>query len=326
MIVQTITLDEARNVTLTTYLLGRYEELHPSVKKPLVIVCPGGGYSNLSEREAEIIAVQYNAAGFHAAVLRYGIQEHAVMPGPICDLADAVAIMRTRAEEWNIDGNAIFVCGFSAGAHVAAGLSVFWNRPDVLGVHGQNPELIRPNGSILCYPVIDLHASTSHQDTGIQPGTTLEELSQNPQYPYMPAEKLYVFDEKENRYFVDFEVAMNAYIFGGAYTDEQEDFYSLHNQVSCDTPPAFLWHGGEDDLIDPINSLQYAQRLQALHIPYELHIFASGGHGLSLANPLTSNNSYEMSEICRPWMEMAIRFIDAQSHYSEQIKNQISGW
>lgn len=40
-------------------------------KRPMVVVCPGGGYSGTSDREAEPIALQYVAMGYHAAVLRY---------------------------------------------------------------------------------------------------------------------------------------------------------------------------------------------------------------------------------------------------------------
>ena len=55
---------------LETYLL----EITPKFQvqeRPLVLVCPGGGYRYTSEREAEIVAMQFNAMGYHAAVLWY---------------------------------------------------------------------------------------------------------------------------------------------------------------------------------------------------------------------------------------------------------------
>ncbi|MGN0325838.1 MAG: alpha/beta hydrolase [Lachnospiraceae bacterium] len=319
MIHQTIALNSRREVTLTTFFLENSVELHPSIQRPVIIVCPGGGYSFLSDRESEIIALQFNAAGFHSAVLRYGINEYAVMPGPICDLADAVALLRDNASQWYIDENQIFVCGFSAGAHVAAGLSVFWNRGDVLKKYQNDSKHIRPNGTILGYPVIDLHSSSSHLDIGIEKGTPIDKISFGQIHPNMPLEKIFVFDEKESRYFVDFETAMNAYLFGGEYSAKQEDFYSLQNQISKDTPPAFLWHGGQDGLIYPRNSLLYAEKLSQLHIPYELHIFGSGDHGLSLANHITGNCAEQISPICEPWLSMAIRWINSQSKFDEKI-------
>ena len=61
-----------RRTTLTTYILdGRNIRISRRKKRPAVIVCPGGGYGGTSEREAEPIAMKYNAAGFHAFVLDY---------------------------------------------------------------------------------------------------------------------------------------------------------------------------------------------------------------------------------------------------------------
>lgn len=42
-------------------------------KRGAVLICPGGGYSRTSDREAEPVALQFNAAGFHAFVLRYSV-------------------------------------------------------------------------------------------------------------------------------------------------------------------------------------------------------------------------------------------------------------
>ena len=55
--------------TLTTYLLSQYEDVRME-PAPLVIICPGGGYEFLSNREAEQFALQWNARGVHDAVLR----------------------------------------------------------------------------------------------------------------------------------------------------------------------------------------------------------------------------------------------------------------
>ena len=49
--------------TLDTYILNG------NLKRPAVLICPGGGYSFTSPREAEPIAMQFNSAGFHAFVL-----------------------------------------------------------------------------------------------------------------------------------------------------------------------------------------------------------------------------------------------------------------
>lgn len=316
---QNIVLSKERNVTLTTYLLSNSDELQPGVKRPMIVVCPGGGYCFLSDREAELIALQYCAAGFHAAVLCYGINEHAILPGPFCDLAMAVAYIKEHAEEWYVDKQQVFVSGFSAGGHVAAGLCVFWNRPNIIPGFENNRNLIRPAGCILGYPVLDLFSTSKHLDIGIAPGANPEEVDFAQKHPKMPLDKIFVMDEKEGRYMIDFEIAMNAYMFDGEYTKEQEEQYSLPRHISKDTPPAFLWHGGNDGLIFPENSLLYARELQANGISYELHIFGTGDHGLALANHLTSNHSAELVPDCSCWISLAIAWVNRQSKFKDKL-------
>ena len=51
---------------LYLYLLEKSPEIGID-KRPLIFICPGGGYGMTSDREAEAIALQFVAAGFHAA-------------------------------------------------------------------------------------------------------------------------------------------------------------------------------------------------------------------------------------------------------------------
>jgi acetyl esterase/lipase len=309
-----IELSKERNVTLTTYLIENSQELHNGKTRPMVVVCPGGGYSYLSDREAEPIALKYAAAGFNAAVLRYGINEHAVMPGPLKDIAGAVAYIRDHANEWYVNPEQIFVTGFSAGAHVAASLGVFWNNDELLPEYAQNPEKIKPNGMLLCYPVLDLKSSTKHLDIGIKPEADINNIDFGQKHPKMPLNKIFIMDKKEKRYFIDFEAAMNAYIFDGEYTDEQEEFYSLQNQVSTSTPPTFIWHTAQDGLILPANSLKFATKLNENGVSCELHIFDRGDHGLSLGNYITANYKHENVPAVTPWIELAIAWINRQNN------------
>lgn len=316
MICETITLSEKRNVSFKTFLIKNSNELHKDLKRPLVIVCPGGGYSFLTDTEATPIALKYVAAGFHAVVLNYGIGEYAKAPGPVSDIAAAVAYIRAHSDEWYVNSEQIFVSGFSAGAHVAASLGVFWNNPEVLPEYQDNAELIRPNGMILGYPVLDLKSTTNHLDIGIQPGTKMDDIGFAQRHPNMPQEKYFVMDEKEGRYFIDFEVAMNAYIFGGEYNDEQEEFYSLQNHVSADTPDTFIWHSCMDGLIKPANSLKFAAALNENNIPYELHIYGQGNHGIGLGNHITATTPNDLEPAATGWIELAIDWINRKTNFT----------
>lgn len=52
--------------------------------------------------------------------------------------------------------------------------------------------------------------------------------------------------------------------------------------VTRDTPPCFIWHTYEDGTVPVENSLQFAEALRKAGVPYDLHIFQKGPHGLGL--------------------------------------------
>ena len=55
---------------LVTYI-QEYSEAMAINDRPLILLCPGGGYTRTSDREAEPMALKFLAMGYHAAVLRY---------------------------------------------------------------------------------------------------------------------------------------------------------------------------------------------------------------------------------------------------------------
>lgn len=59
---------------------------------------------------------------------------------------------------------------------------------------------------------------------------------------------------------------------------------SLEKHVTENTPPTFLWHTATDELVPVENSYVFAEACKAEQVPFELHVFGNGGHGLSLAN------------------------------------------
>lgn len=138
---------------LYTYFLENSPEIMPERRRPVVVICPGGGYEMTSDREAEAVAIQFLSMGYHAAVLRYSVAP-ARYPEALFQLADTVRYLREHAQQYYIDPEKIVVAGFSAGGHLAASLGVFWNKPFLAGKLDVDAQVLRPNGMILSYPVI----------------------------------------------------------------------------------------------------------------------------------------------------------------------------
>lgn len=143
--------------TVTTYIMDQYPEYQNPKNRPLVIVCPGGGYAHHSPREGEAIAVRLNSLGFNVLVLRYSLMPNE-FPCALYELAWTVDYARKNAADWDSDLDKIIVAGFSAGGHVAASLGTMWKDELVKDfankVLGVTCEDIKPNGMLLGYPVI----------------------------------------------------------------------------------------------------------------------------------------------------------------------------
>lgn len=130
-----------------------------------VIICPGGGYTHLAiKKEGYMVARWLNTLGITAFVLKYRMPSDKTMVdksiGPLQDVQEAIRMVRSNSEKWNLDGNKIGVMGFSAGGHLASTLSTHYNDPVyVPGVEYS----ARPDFSILVYPVISMEEGITHQ-------------------------------------------------------------------------------------------------------------------------------------------------------------------
>ncbi len=90
-------------------------------------------------------------------------------------------------------------------------------------------------------------------------------------------------------------------LLGGNPSPELVSHFSNELQVSRETPPAFLVHSLDDNLVPVQNSMNYALALQKLNIPCELHIYGSGGHGYGLGRSTGTESTWP--EACRKWLE-----------------------
>ncbi len=210
-----------------------------SPKRPTILILPGGAYKGTAEREAEPIALYYLARGYNCFVLRYSCAP-ARFPVSLAEAAKALLMIKENAEEWRVDTDNIFVCGFSAGGHLAASLGVFWDKPFLNDIVGTKNNDLKFKGLILCYPVLS--------------------------------------DNVERR--LSGSVRSYENLLGEKCEDKNAvEFLNLENQVSENTPPCFIWHTYEDQSVPVETTLTFALALRKHNIPTELHVFEHGRHG-----------------------------------------------
>lgn len=140
-------------VALDTYVTHVSNEIDPDIRRPAILVCPGGGYAFCSEREAEPVALRFAALGFNTFVVWYRVAPNR-FPKPQQDAAAAMAYIRKNAEALHTDPNRIAILGFSAGGHLAGSIGTMWQRAELWEELGLTCEDVRPNAMVLCYPVL----------------------------------------------------------------------------------------------------------------------------------------------------------------------------
>lgn len=295
MFTETIKLYEDRDdVLLTTYVIGESGELHDQGKRPAVLICPGGAYMACSDREAEPVALCFASMGYHAFVLRYstydergryavpfgGIvepKEKIQHPQPMRDIGKAMIYIGEHEEEWMVDTKRIAVCGFSAGAHNAAMYSVYWNKPVITEYLGVKAERIRPAAAILGYMMSDYIYGLERAEAG------------------------------EDALF-----ALSNTIFLGTPTPSDELLLEVSpaRQVDQDTPPTFLWATCGDMLVPVRHSILMANALAEQGIPFEMHIFEKGDHGLSMATQASAAAKSQLNPDVAKWTDLAEAWLE----------------
>lgn len=251
------------------YFLDTSDKLRYSTNRPVVVICPGGGYLRTSDREGEPIAMAFAAQGFHTVVLRYPCAPTR-FPIALYSLAEAVLWLRNHAQVYSLDPDHIAISGYSAGGHLAASLGVFWQESFLSEYLVCQPEDIRPNAMILGYPVIT-SGEFAHRNSFIN-------------------------------------------LLGEEPDPALLEYVSLEKRVTSATPPAFLWHTVTDELVPVENTLLLALAMQAASVPYELHIYSVGEHGLGLAGKVTENHLGErVCPACEGWITLACDWLHRQS-------------
>jgi acetyl esterase/lipase len=124
-----------------------------AVQRPLIVVCPGGGYARRAAHEGDPVALWLNGLGYHAAVLHYRVMPWQY-PAALLDARQGIRLVRSRAAAWGVDPAKVGILGFSAGGHVAVSAALLHARPGLDDHPGTLPGSARPDALIGCYPVV----------------------------------------------------------------------------------------------------------------------------------------------------------------------------
>ena len=92
-------------------------------------------------------------------------------------------------------------------------------------------------------------------------------------------------------------------------TPEEIQKFSCEKLVTDHTPPAFLWHTAADGSVPVMNSLLYAQALAAHRIPFELHVYPEGEHGLATSDARTLDKVLPEHEYAHAWLDCAKKWL-----------------
>jgi acetyl esterase/lipase len=130
-----------------------------------VVICPGGAYIGTAGlHEGTEVAQEFAQKGITAFVLKYRIPDDRYCLdkrlAPLQDAQQALRVVRKNAKKWRIDPKNVGIMGFSAGGHLAATASTQFQH--LADMTLQDTTNIRPDFSILIYPVISFQDSLTH--------------------------------------------------------------------------------------------------------------------------------------------------------------------
>jgi acetyl esterase/lipase len=212
-----------------------------------MLILPGGGYGGLAEHEGTGYAEWFAAHGINAYVLKYRLGSNGYRhPVMLNDAARALRMVRAFARRDGYDPARIGIIGSSAGGHLAATLATHFDSKN-------------PDGPTLA-------AGDAYDGESSRPDVAI--LC----YPVISLGEFAHAGSRKN-------------LLGENPAAALVQSLSNELQVTKDTPPTFLWHTVEDKAVPVENSLLFASALRRANVPFSLHIYELGAHGLGLGRP-----------------------------------------
>jgi len=152
------------NITEPSFTI--YQAKQSEKRAPAIIVCPGGGYKQLSiDKEGTHVAEWLNSIGITAILLKYRVPNNRT--GAFQDAQRTMRLVRYNAKAWNIDPKRIGILGFSAGGHLSARMSTDYKNRGYEIVDDADHRKGKPDFSILIYPAYLIDKKTKELVNGL---------------------------------------------------------------------------------------------------------------------------------------------------------------
>lgn len=260
---------DGHSATLDSFIPNVTNGFLGNGSRPAVIILPGGGYAGLADHEADPIALKFCSEGVPAFVLYYAVKTD----GKIFPVALAQALTAVK--------------------YVRERSEEFGIDPNNIATLGFSAggHLCATTGTLWNSPVLDKYLDGDRN--AYRPDKMI--LC----YPVISAGSTPHIGSFENLTGKSFD----------SLTDDEKLLLSTEKQVGSHTPPAFIWSTAEDTGVPPLNSIVMAKTLTENHIPFELHIYPHGYHGLSLGTHVTTPATFGNNYGCADWSDKAIAFM-----------------
>lgn len=275
---------------------GYKMKIHTGKQKGTVIIVPGGGYHFLSDREAEPIQRAFTKYGFRSLIFSYDVTSSVLLLRPLQQLAWGVAKTKSLYPD-----EPVYLCGFSAGAHLALSLGVHFDDTDwnEKPVYDEVETFLETDTDFVCHNTRkNAIASSIYRPDGIiavYPVVTGYEHAHEGSFTRLLGER-----KDAGKHFASLEEY-----------DRARRWFSLETAVKTTTPPCYIWQTEQDDHVPVENSLAFITSMLKHRIPIEYHIFPKGLHGLSLATPeVEEPDKHRYTDLhVAKWFEEAIDWL-----------------
>lgn len=224
---------------------------------PAIVYVPGGGFMSANNDKTLQQRLDLAEAGYVVASIEYRVTPQSTFPAPLEDVKAAIRFLRTNADSYGIDTDAIAVMGHSAGGYLAAlagttnGIAEF----DKGAFLEQSSEV---------QAVVDIYGLSDLTDVGSGFSEEVQEMHKSPSAP----EAMWVNGPA---------------VFGpgGSIHDDPKKAEKANpiHYITKDAPPFLIMHGDSDSLVSPNQTKILHQALVEHGVESSYYVVKGAGHG-----------------------------------------------